>query len=124
MVSERHYRRPLSRDRTLFRPPDQSDFDLHHRRVLQPRPAVQIFLALSPPTSSRSMEQSKASATVNVDAVAVESMTDDSAVVIVAARSDLTNPDNTKRDPESWRISITLKRDGGQLKISMVEFVQ
>lgn len=87
-------------------------------------PLCRYSLALSPPTSSRSMEQSKASATVNVDAVAVESMTDDSAVVIVAARSDLTNPDHTKRDPESWRISITLKRDGGQLKISMVEFVQ
>ncbi len=66
---------------------------------------------------TKTMEQSKASATV-------KSMTGDSAVVIVAARSDLTNPDNTKRDPESWRISITLKRDGGQLKISTVEFVQ
>lgn len=73
---------------------------------------------------TKAMEQSKASTRVNVDAVAVESMTDDSAVVLVAAKSDLTNPDNTKRDPSSWRISITLERDGGQLKISKVEFVQ
>lgn len=44
-------------------------------------------------------------------------------IVLVAAKSDLTNPDNTKRDPRSWRISITLERDGGQLKISKLEFV-
>ncbi|HME77124.1 MAG TPA: hypothetical protein VKI00_16195 [Mycobacterium sp.] len=72
---------------------------------------------------TRTMEQSKASTRVNVDAVAVESMTDDSAVVLVAAKSDLTDSEHTKRDPGSWRISITLKRDGGQLKISKVEFV-
>jgi Mce-associated membrane protein len=73
---------------------------------------------------TKAMEQSKAGTRVNVDAVAVESMTDDSAVVLVAAKSDLTNPDNTKRDPRSWRISITLERDGGQLKVSKVKFVQ
>ncbi len=71
---------------------------------------------------TRAMEQSKASTRVHVDAVAVESMTDDSAVVLVAAKSDLIDPDNTKRDPQSWRISITLKRDGGQLKMSKVDF--
>jgi len=72
---------------------------------------------------TKAIEQSKVSTRVNVGRVAVESMTDDSAVVLVAAKSDLTNPDNTKQGPQSWRISITLERDGDRLKMSKVEFV-
>jgi len=71
---------------------------------------------------TKAIEQSRTSAKVNVDGVAVESMTDNSAVVLVAAKSDLTNADNTKRDLRSWRISITMQREGGQLKISRIEF--
>ena len=71
---------------------------------------------------TKAIEQSKVSVKVNVERVAVESMTDDSAVVLVAAKSDLTNPDNTKRGPRAWRISIELQRDGGQFKISKVDF--
>ncbi len=72
---------------------------------------------------TKAIEQSKVSTRVNVNRVAVQSMTDDSAVVLVAAKSDLTNPDNTNQGPQSWRISITLERDGDQLKMSKVEFV-
>ncbi len=56
--------------------------------------------------------------------IAVESMTDNSAVVLVVAKSDTTNPDKTKRPPAYWRLSVGLTRDGGQLKMSKVDFVE
>jgi Mce-associated membrane protein len=55
---------------------------------------------------------------------AVESMTDNSAVVLVMAKSDTTNPDKSKRPPAYWRLSVGLTRDGGQLKMSKVDFVE
>jgi len=69
-------------------------------------------------------EESKVSSKATVDAVAVESLSDDSAVVLVAAKSDITNADNTKRPPVVWRISVGLTRDDGQLKMSKVDFLQ
>ncbi|GFG74597.1 hypothetical protein [Mycobacterium botniense] len=66
---------------------------------------------------------SKISTKASVDAVAVESMTDNSAVVLVAAKSEITNPDKTKQPPPPWRLSLNITRDGGQLKMSKVEFV-
>ena len=68
--------------------------------------------------------ESKVSSKGTVEAVAVESMSDNSAVVLVAARSDVTNADNTNRPPVVWRISVDLTRDGGQLKMSKVDFLQ
>ncbi|OBH08109.1 hypothetical protein [Mycobacterium sp. E1747] len=69
-------------------------------------------------------EESKVSSKATVEAVAVESLGDDSAVVLVAARSDVTNADNTHRPPVVWRISVGLTRDGGRIKISKAEFLQ
>ncbi len=69
-------------------------------------------------------EELKVSSKATVEAVAVESMTDDSAIVLVAARSDVTNADNTHRPPVVWRMSVGLARDGGQLKMSKVDFLQ
>ncbi len=71
----------------------------------------------------KTVEQSKVSTTAAVQAVAVESMTKDSAVVLVAAKSELTKPDQAKPESRSWRIVVNLQRDGGQLKMSKVEFV-
>jgi Mce-associated membrane protein len=69
-------------------------------------------------------EQSKVTTKATVESVAVESMTDNSAVVLVAATSDGTAPDNTKLPPASWRISLTMVRENGQLKTSEFEFVR
>jgi len=69
-------------------------------------------------------EESKVSSKATVEAVAVESLSDDSAVVLVAARSDVTNADNTNRPPVMWRISVGITRDSGQLKMSKVDFLQ
>ena len=72
----------------------------------------------------KQVEQSKVNTKVTVQSVAIESMTADSAVVLVAATSEGTAPDNQKLPPASWRISISLDRDAGQLKTSEFEFVQ
>ncbi len=69
-------------------------------------------------------EDSKVVSKVTVEAVAVESVTDNSGVVLVAAKSDVTEADNTKRPPALWRLSVGLNREGGQLKMSKVDFLQ
>jgi Mce-associated membrane protein len=71
----------------------------------------------------RQLEQSKVVVDTSVSDVAVESMTNDSAVVLVAANTKLNSPDPAARQPKLWRLGLTLTRDGGKLKVSKVEFV-
>jgi Mce-associated membrane protein len=73
---------------------------------------------------AKQAEDSKVSSTATVQAVAVESVSDDSGVVLVAAKSEATGPDNAKRPPALFRLSVDLTRDGGQLKMSKVDFLQ
>lgn len=63
------------------------------------------------------------SATVN-DA-AVDSMTGDSAVVLVSATSRREGKQAPKeqQQPQVWRVILTLEREGDQIKMSGVEFV-
>lgn len=72
---------------------------------------------------AKGVEQSGVRTTLNVKGAAVESMTDDSAVVLVAATSDGTTKDNQKLPSATWRISVSLKDEGGQLKTEQFEFV-
>jgi Mce-associated membrane protein len=72
----------------------------------------------------KNAQDAKISTKVTVEDVAVESMTDNSAVVLVVAKSDTTDPDKTIRPPAIWRLSVDIDRDRGQLKMSKVEFVQ
>jgi Mce-associated membrane protein len=71
------------------------------------------------------VEQSKvvSQGTVQATAVELDSMTDNSAVVLVASTSEVTNAAGAKQDPRNYRLIVTVARDGGQLKISKVEFV-
>ncbi|OMC45246.1 hypothetical protein A5745_15330 [Mycobacterium sp. IS-2888] len=69
-------------------------------------------------------EDSKVGSKVTVEAVAVESMSDNSGVVLVVAKSDATGPDNVKPPPALWRMSVNLNRDGGQFKMSKVDYLQ
>lgn len=57
------------------------------------------------------------------NAAAVESMTADSAVVLVAVSSTVTNADAAAEAPRHWRLNVDLQRDGDQIKMSKVEFV-
>jgi Mce-associated membrane protein len=68
-------------------------------------------------------QESKVVTDVTVNATAVDSMSPDSAVVLVAAASRVTNAAGAKQEPRSWRLSVNLHRDGGQVKMSKVEFV-
>ncbi len=67
--------------------------------------------------------ESKAVTETNVTATAVESMTADTATVLVAASSRVTNAAGARQEPRAWRLSVNLARDGGQLKLAKVEFV-
>lgn len=71
------------------------------------------------------VEQSKVVSEGSVQSAAVDlnSMSDNSAVVLVACTSEVTNSAGAKQDPRKYRLIVTLARDGGQLKLSKVEFV-
>lgn len=71
------------------------------------------------------VEQSKVISQGSVQAAAVDldTMTKDSAVVLVASTSDVTNAAGAKQDPRNYRLIVTVARDGRQLKMSKVEFV-
>jgi Mce-associated membrane protein len=69
------------------------------------------------------MQQGKVTTEVTVNATAVQSMTDDSAVVLVSATSKVTNSAGANQEPRPWRLSVTINRDSGQLKMSRLEFV-
>lgn len=69
-------------------------------------------------------EDTKVGSKVTVDAVAVESLSNDSGVVLVAAKTDPIGPDNAKPPPALFRVSVNLDRDGGQLKMSKIDFLQ
>lgn len=71
----------------------------------------------------KALEQSKVSSKGTVQAVAVQSMTEDSAIVLVAAKTEFTKAGQAKPDSRSSRLVVTVKRDAGQLKISRIEFV-
>ena len=68
-------------------------------------------------------EDTKVGSKVTVEAVAVESVSDNSGVVLVAAKTDATGPDNAKPPPALFRLSVNIDRDGGQLKMSKVDFL-
>ncbi|NKY25160.1 hypothetical protein HGB38_02775 [Nocardia gamkensis] len=69
------------------------------------------------------IQQSQVATEGKVNATAIESMTKDSAVVLVAATSQVTNSAGARQEPRAWRLSVTVTRDGDQLKMSKVEFV-
>ena len=58
-----------------------------------------------------------------VKAAALETATADSAVVLVAAVSQVTNASGAREDPRPFRMSVTVTRDGDRFKMSGLEFV-
>ncbi|WP_280426170.1 hypothetical protein [Nocardia carnea] len=69
------------------------------------------------------VEQSKVATQGEITAAAVESMTDESAVVLVSAVSRVTNSAGAQQEPRVWRLSVTVTREGSEWKMSKVEFV-
>jgi Mce-associated membrane protein len=68
-------------------------------------------------------EKSDAVTKGSISAAALEWAQADKGVVLVAASSQVTNSSGARDDPRPWRMSVTLTRDGGQVKMSDVEFV-
>lgn len=69
-------------------------------------------------------EETKVGTRVTIEAVAVESLSDNSGVVLVAAKTDPIGPDNAKPPPALFRLSVNMNRDGGRLKMSKVDFLR
>ncbi|WP_406814162.1 hypothetical protein [Mycobacterium sp. M23085] len=69
------------------------------------------------------VEQSKVVTQGTVNAAAVQSINGDYALVLVAATSHVTNAAGAKDAPRNWRLKVTVKDDGGQYKMSNVEFI-
>ncbi|GAB89621.1 hypothetical protein ACSJLP_14175 [Gordonia rhizosphera NBRC 16068] len=69
------------------------------------------------------IEQSKVTTKGHVTAAALESMNDNSAVVLVAATSDVTNAAGAKQEPRVWRLRVSVTDVDGTMKISKVDFV-
>jgi Mce-associated membrane protein len=60
---------------------------------------------------------------VEATAVDLDTMTNNSAVVLVASESEVTNAAGAKQDPRRFRLIVTIARDGDDLKMSKVQFV-
>jgi Mce-associated membrane protein len=69
------------------------------------------------------VEQSKVVTQGTVNAAALQSIDGNSALVLVAATSRITNAAGAKDEPRSWRLKVTVTDDGGQYKMSKMEFV-
>ncbi|MBF6354164.1 hypothetical protein IU449_06350 [Nocardia higoensis] len=69
------------------------------------------------------IQQSQVATAGTVNSAAVESMAEDSAVVLVAATSQVTNAAGAQEEPRVWRLSVTVTRAGDTIKMSKVEFV-
>ncbi len=68
-------------------------------------------------------KESQAVTSATVQATAVESMTDDSAVVLVSAATTITNAAGANQQPRTWRLRVDVVRDGEQIKMSKADFV-
>lgn len=73
----------------------------------------------------KALQEEKIITTASVNDAAVESVDGDSAVVLVSATSQREGAQAPKeqQQPRVWRVVVTLQRDGGQMKMSSVEFV-
>lgn len=64
---------------------------------------------------------------VSVTETAIESMDANSAVVLVAARTQRTTPETTgslaEQQPTLWRLALTMVHEGDQIKVSKLEFL-
>ncbi|BBY32638.1 hypothetical protein [Mycolicibacter minnesotensis] len=72
---------------------------------------------------SRVAKDAKVTTKATANAAAVQSMTADSAVVLVSASSTVTNAAGAEEAPRRWRLTVDLQREGDQIKMSKVEFV-
>jgi Mce-associated membrane protein len=68
-------------------------------------------------------QDSKVITEATVNATAVQSMTRDTATVLIAVTTRVSNVASKEQAPRSWRLAVDVARDGGQIKLAKVEFV-
>jgi Mce-associated membrane protein len=68
-------------------------------------------------------QDSKVITEATVNSTAVQSMTRDTATVLIAVTTRVSNVASKEQGPRSWRLSVDVARDGGQIKLAKVEFV-
>lgn len=68
-------------------------------------------------------KDAKVTTRASATAAAVKSASPDSAVVLVAATSTVTDADGVAEPARNWRLIVDLKRDGDRIKMSSVEFL-
>ncbi|MEZ0366863.1 hypothetical protein ACAG26_24625 [Mycobacterium sp. pUA109] len=68
-------------------------------------------------------KESKAVTEATATFAAIDSMTDHDATVLVAANTKVSNSGGAKDEPRNWRLAVKVVREGGQVKMSSVEFV-
>jgi Mce-associated membrane protein len=73
---------------------------------------------------AKNLQDAQVTTKATVQDAAVESMTDNSAVLLVVVKSDTVNADKSPRPTGFWRLSVSIDRDGDRLKISKLDFVQ
>jgi Mce-associated membrane protein len=73
----------------------------------------------------KALKDEKIVTRATVNDAAVESVTGDSAVVLVSATSHREGPKAPadQQQPRLWRVVVTLVREDGQIKMSGVDFV-
>lgn len=73
----------------------------------------------------KALQEEKIVTKATVNNAAVESVTGNSAVVLISATSQREGPDSPKsqQQPRVWRVVVTMERDGDQMKLSGIEFV-
>ncbi len=67
-------------------------------------------------------QSSKVITEATVTGTAVQAMTENTADVLVSAFSTITNEQGAKDDPRTWRLIVSMARDGDQIKMAKVEF--
>lgn len=106
-------------------------FSIDHTRA---RADVEKVLALSTGTFRddfakttddfvKTAESQQVVTVARIKAAALESTDGDGGVVLVAADNEVSNAAGARQDPRPFRMSVTVARDGGQFKMSRLEFV-
>ena len=75
------------------------------------------------PEFTKVAQESKVVTEATVNATAVDKMTRDTATVLVAVTTNVSNAASKEQQPRSWRLAVDVARDGGQIKLAKVEFV-
>jgi Mce-associated membrane protein len=71
----------------------------------------------------KTAQASKAATKAIAQVAAVDTMTENSATVLVTAATTVSDAAGANQQPRNWRLSVDMVRDGQQIKLAKVEFI-